>query len=706
VPVTVTGLRQPTPISFENEVIPLLTKAGCNTGGCHGKAEGQNGFKLSVFGFDPPADYQALAMEGRGRRLSLVKPDASLLLQKAISGVPHGGGKRMDASDLRYRRLRRWIAEGARFEVERSAPPVVAIEVEPKQQVLALKGAQQLRVTAVDALGKRHCVTTEAEYSSNAGYIADVDRAGWVQAASVPGEAGILVSYMGKVAVSRITIPRPGARFVRPAEANFIDRLAWDKLQRLGIPPSPAADDATFLRRAYLDTIGTLATANEVRAFLGNAATDKRAKLVDALLERPEYADYWAMKWSDMLRVDKDQVQPQGAVAMTRWLRRQFAENRPYDQFAREVVTAQGSVATEGPAAFYKVLEKPEVMSRSVSQLFLGVRIECAECHHHPSERWGQDDYIGLAGFFTGVARKPLPGGDEATVSRGGKDLPHPRTGQVIPARALGAKTADFSGTTDRRKVLADWMTAPENPFFATAIANRLWAHYFGRGLVEPIDDLRATNPATNEPLLAALTEHMRAVKYDLKAFTRTLLNSRLYALSSATLPANAKDEQSFSHASYKALPAEVLLDAIGQATGVGEKFDGWPEGYRAIQVWDNRLPSYFFQIFGRPVRASVCECERGNEPSVAQALHLMNSPEISEKLRARTGTARTLAESNRTPEQIVEELYLGTLSRFPTARERQVMLTLFAEAGSDRRAATEDALWALLNSKEFVFNH
>lgn len=705
IPVEVAGLDRPAPISFEHDVIPILTKAGCNAGGCHGRAQGQNGFKLSVFGFDPRADHQALTMEARGRRVFPAAPDQSLVLLKATARVPHGGGKKIDPDGLPYRRLRRWIAKGARYGDPLKAP-VIALEVEPSQRVLALRGSQQLRVTAVDAAGRRRCITTEAEYESNATPIAAVDRRGLVEAADVPGEAAILVRYLGHVTVSRIVLPRPGVRFPRPAEANFVDRHVWDRLERLGIPPSELCDDATFLRRVYLDTIGTLPTAAESRAFLTSTDPRKRSALIDRVLERPEYADYWAMIWSDLLRVDKDIVTPPGAIAMTRWLRKQFADNRPYDRFVRDILNARGSTAHEGPAAFYVVMDSPEALSRSAAQVFLGVRIACAQCHHHPSARWGQDDYFALAGFFTGVARKKLPGGADAVYCSAGTDLKHPRTGEPVPARALGAAPADFTSRADRRAVLAGWMTAADNPYFAAAIANRLWAHYFGRGLVEPVDDFRATNPATNEPLLADLARHVREVKYDLKAVTRTLLNSRAYQLASTARDGNADDAQNFSHATPRALPAEVLLDAICQVTGVPEKFNGWPEGYRATQVWDNRMPSYFFRIFGRPMRASVCECERSNEPSISQALHLMNSAEIAAKLHARTGTARLLADSAKTPAEIIDELYLGALSRFPTPRERVLMMEAFTAPDADRRSATEDVLWALLNSKEFLYNH
>ncbi|MCH8829989.1 MAG: DUF1549 domain-containing protein [Planctomycetes bacterium] len=493
--------------------------------------------------------------------------------------------------------------------------------------------------------------------------------------------------------------------FVRPAETNFIDKLVWNKLQRLGIPPSNRASDATFLRRVSLDTIGTLPTAKEARAFLNDSDRRKRSRLIDRLLKRPAYADYWAMKWADLLRIDRERVKPQGTVAMTRWLRKQFRENTPYDRFVRAIVTAKGPTQAEGPAAFYLVHKKPEVAARSISQLFLGVRIECAQCHHHPFEHWSRRDYAAFAGFFTGFTLKKSPYGGQKLVARAGADLKHPQTKLPVAAAGLGAKPADFKGKADRRTVLADWMTSPKNPYFARMIANRIWSHYFGRGLVEPIDDMRTTNPATNEPLLQALADHLIAVKFDLKAFTRTILNSRVYQLSSRLNKFNRLDDANFSHASWKSLPAEVLLDATCGATEVSEKFNGWPRGYRAIQVWDNRMPSYFFRIFGKPQRVRVCECERGTDPSIAQALHLMNSPELARKIRHRDGRAARLAKSKLSDDKIIEELYLAALSRFPSQKETALMRQAFRES-KKRRAAVEDIIWALLNPKEFVYNH
>ena len=702
VPVTVRGLLEPSPISFEHEIIPILTKARCNSGGCHGKAEGKNGFRLSVFGFNPRADYEAIALEGRGRRLFPAAAEQSLLLLKATAEMPHGGGRKIDRGSLRYRSLLRWISAGSQFDG--IASPAVRIEVEPRDAILLSGERQQLQVMAITADGRRYCVTGEAEYESNASVIADSDDKGLIQTGNIPGEAAVLVRYMGHVGVCRVTSPRPSTEFSRPPEVNFIDRLVWDKLQRLGIEPSGLCDDATFLRRAFLDTSGILPTAEKTREFLNSRDPGKRARLIDELLACDAYADYWAMRWSDVLRVDRDQVKPQGAVGISRWLRKQFAENRPYDEFVYDILTAEGDTYAESPAAMYRALTTSEDLSRSMSQLFLGVRIECAQCHHHPSEKWSQDDYFGLAGFFTGVKTKTLPGGNQAVRSSGGSDLKHPVTGETIAACALGASPANFDGVTDRRRVLADWAVSRENPFLAQSIANRLWAHYFGRGLVEPIDDMRATNPASNEPLLQSLAEHLREVDFDLKQFTRSLLSSRVYQLASTPNESNVTDEQNFSHANPKSMPAEVLLDAISSAAGAPEKFPGLPAGFRAVQVWDNRMPSYFFTIFGRPVRASVCECERSNEPNIAQALHLMNSPDITGKIGSPTALAARLADTDLPPREIITELSLASLSRFPTSEELAHFEKMFGE--SNHRTAATDVLWILLNSKEFLYNH
>jgi hypothetical protein len=706
--VLVDGFSQPQPISFDEQIVPLLAKAGCSSGGCHGKAEGQNGFRLSIFGSDAQFDFDALVKQGRGRRLQPAAPERSLLLRKATGDLPHGGGRRLAHDDHRYRRVLRWISEGAAWH-DAGDHRVISISVKPDNLVLDANQTQQLQVTATDAGGRTQCVTLEAEYQSNADVIAEASADGLVSITDVPGAAAILIRYMGHVTVCRVTHPRKGAEFARPAENNFIDGLVWDRLAELGIGASDHCDDATFLRRAFLDTIGTLPTANESRAFLDDPENDKRQRLIDHLLQRSEYADYWAMIWGDLLGADKESLTPQGAVALSRWLRAQFRENRPYDEFATDIVAARGDPTRVGAAGFYTVHKTPERMGKAVSQIFLGVRIECAQCHHHPFERWSQADYYSFAGIFTGVKALKSSVGPTKIVGGLPKPLAHPKTKELTKLAPLGGETIDETAGDPRRQ-LAKWMAGDANPFFAKAMVNRLWAHYFGRGLVDPVDDIRATNPATNERLLDELAKYFVKSGYDIHAVTRLILESEVYQRSSSRNVSNTSDDQNYSSAPWKPLPAEVLLDAICAATDVPEEFNGWPAGYRAIQIWDNRLPSYFFQAFGRPQRVSVCDCERGTEPSVAQALHMMNAPETVAKLTHRDGRAAKLAASDLLPPMIIEELYLTALSRRPSAEETRLMLSAFAADNPDdqaaRREAVEDILWALLNTKEFIYNH
>lgn len=702
--VAVTQAHQPRTISFQNEIIPILSKAGCNSGGCHGKASGQNGFKLSVFGFDTKFDYDALLKEGRGRRVVPVAPEQSLILRKPTGQAPHGGGVRFAVNSLAYRTLRQWIETGALFGSSDDAK-VVHIEVSPAEREMASRTGQQLLVTATYSDQTRRDVTDQAEYSSNVEPIAAVDDTGLVQVTDVPGEAAIMVRYMGAVAVSRIIRPRGTiADFPQLPANNFIDKLVWAKLQKLAILPSELCTDAEFLRRVSIDTIGTLPTADEARTFLSDTDPQKRSKLIDRLLARPEFADYWALRWGDVLRVDSAAITQKGAYVFHHWLRDAVADNMPYDQLVRAIVTAQGDSTLFGPANLYRAVKTPEELANTVSQAFLGVRIECAQCHHHPYERWGQDDFYGLAAFFTQLKRKTGPRGQEILLASGSGEIKNPQTQAVVPPHALGVEASDLSASKDRRTALADWITAPDNPFLARMVANRLWAHYLGRGLVEPVDDMRTTNPASNEPLLDALARFTVERRFDLRELTRVILNSRVYQLTSQTNETNARDIQNFSHATIKSVPAEVLLDALSQATEVPEKFDGKPLGTRAIQLWDNRLPSYFLEIFGKPVRASVCECERSAEPSMTQALHLLNSPGLERKVVSPQGRVRRLLAAGKSDADLIEDFYLATLNRFPTPVEKTALSTILTTR-SDRRRAAEDILWALMNSPEFVFN-
>jgi len=697
--VTVRDSGEPRRFNFENSVVPVLSKLGCNGGSCHGKAEGQNGFKLSLFGFDPAADYAALVKESQGRRIMPGAPASSLLVLKALGQIPHGGGVRTQPGSAEIATLVQWIGAGVPFGGDRD-PGVDRIEVRPRSRTLAPAGRQQLQVTAILSDGRRRDVTPLAIYSSNEPAIATVDAGGLVEARDIAGEAAVMVSYLGKVDVARIVIPRKLQNpFRRPPEQNFIDGPAWDRLRLLGIQPSEPCGDTEFLRRVSLDLIGTLPTPHEVRALQPGS----RAQAVDRLLARPEFADYWALKWADVLRVDRQKLQAKGALVFYEWLRESFRQNKPYDRFVREILTAQGSSERVGPVNLYRVLTTPEQTASSISQVFLGVRIECAQCHHHPFDKWGQDDFYGMTGFFTRVKRDR--DGNAVDLSIGpAVPVKHPRTGATVPPRALEAPPAEPGPEADPRVALADWMTSRDNRWFARAIANRLWAHFFGRGLVEPVDDMRDTAPASNEPLLSALARHLVESGFDLKALMRAIVLSAAYQRSSAPNGTNAADGQNFSRAYWKPLPAEVLLDAISQATGSAERFPLLPAGTRAIQVWDNRLKHYFFEVFGRPLRTTACECERISEPSVAQVLHLMNAPEIHAKVRDPEGRVRRLLRSAASASEIVEELYLATYGRKPDDGERRAAAAYLE--GGDRARSVEDLLWALLNTKEFLYNH
>jgi hypothetical protein len=704
VAVKVQGSGLPRRFNFGNQIVPVLSKLGCNSGGCHGKAEGQNGFKLSIFGFDPQADYEAIVKQSLGRRITPGAPPRSLLVAKALGKVPHGGGVRLQEDTREMATLVGWIGAGVPFG-DAGDPVLDRISIRPEARTLGFDLRQQLQVTAIFSDGSRQDVTRMANYSSSHPVLASVSSRGLVRTAETPGEAAVMASYLGKVAVSRVVVPQKLERpFGRPPENNFIDARAWDRLELLGIPPSELCRDDQFLRRVSLDLLGTLPTPEEARAFLSDARSDRRAKLVEALLERPEYVDFWALKWADLLRIDRQKLQAKGAYTFYDWLRTSLRRNKPYDRFVREILIAQGSTDRVGPANLYRVLAKPEELASTVSQLFLGVRIECAQCHHHPFDKWTQDDFHGMVGFFTRVKRQPDGEGIDVSVGPA-VEVRHPRTGAVVAPHGLeAAPAAPMDG--DPRVVLADWLVSPDNRRFSRAIANRLWAHFFGRGLVEPIDDMRDTAPSANEPLLAALAQFVVEQKFDLKRAIRAIVTSRVYQLSDAPLPHNAKDDRNFSHAAFRALPAEVLLDAIGRATGRPERFELVPEGTRAIQLWDNRVKHYFLELFGRPLRVTACECERISEPSVAQVLHLMNAPEIQARLGDPEGRVHGLLRSGRSDDALVEELYLTAYSRRPEEDERRTAGAYLKASGRSRTEGAEDLLWALMNTPEFLYNH
>lgn len=706
VEVIVKGTQVPTEWHFENDILPVLTRHGCNSSGCHGKAEGQNGFKLSVFGSDAIADHAALTREHRGRRVFIPAAEHSLLLRKAAGQVPHGGGSRIKADTADYVTLRDWIAVGAPLGAKK-APRVVSVRVEPGMRTLRPGSLQQLRVWATwsDLKGEVD-VTHHARFQSNNDALASVDAFGLVTASDLPGEATVMASYHNQVAIFRAVLPRAAKIASYPAlpANNALDTQVWAKLKLLQVLPSEVCDDATFMRRATLDILGVLPTADEVRKFLADTRPDRRARLVDALLERPEYADLWASKWADLLRVDRQALGAKHAQSFHRWIRSQFAANVPLDVFARGVLTAEGPLGEVPAAAFYKAVRKPGEAASHVSQVFLGVRIACAECHHHPFDRWSQADYIGMQAFFTGVRLEGKD--DEAIVGGTAGPSTHPRTGDKVHAHALGQDEPATSPTGDPRPLLAGWVTQPQNPYFARNLANRLWAHFLGRGIVDAVDDVRATNPPTNPELLDELAKHLVANKFDQKALIRYITASRVYQLASKPNETNERDEQNYSRALLRRLPAEVLLDMVSQATGVPEKFEGLAPGARAIQLWDSKYVHYFLKTFGRPLRVTACECERSTEPGVAQVLHLLNAPELQAKLAHPAGTVAKLVRTLPDDAALVEGLYLTFYSRLPTEREREVAAGYLAKRKEQRREAVEDLAWTLLNSLEFVFNH
>ena len=691
--------------NFENDISPLLTRHGCNASQCHGKAEGQNGFKLSVFGYDPLADFRALTVESKGRRASAAAPEQSLMLAKASGLMPHQGGARIPAGSADFETFRAWLAAGTPYGSTNDAR-VVRVELEPRERILAPGAKLQLRVTATYSDGRKTDVTRFCVFQSNNDSLAKVDEHGAVEIGALPGQTSVMARYLGEVTSFMAIVPRPGkpvgdAGF---AEFNFIDRHVNAHLKKLNLRPSDLCDDATFLRRAHLDIIGTLPTADEARSFLADASSGKRARLVDALLERPEHADFWALKWADLLRVDRQKLGARDAYAYYRWIRDQFAANRPLDQFARSLLTAEGPLDDAPAGHFYKVLNKPGEMANAVSQVFLGIRIACAECHHHPFDRWSQTDYYGMSGFFAQVNLRKGPLG-ELVLAEGNPATKHPRTGEAVQPYALGTDMPAAAPTGDRRRVLAEWFTTPENPWFARNLANRLVAHFLGRGIMEPVDDVRATNPPGNPALLDAVAKSLAEGRFDLRQFIRTLTASRTYQLSATPNDTNAQDEQNYSRALFKRLPAEVLLDAVCDVTGVPEKFDGVPAGARAIQLWDSQTQHYFLKLFGRPVRATACECERNAEASIAQVLHLLNSPGLHAKLTHADGRLARLVAAHADNGRLAEELYLTCFSRRPSDSERTLAVKHFATS-RDRQQAVEDFAWSLLNTVEFVFNH
>jgi hypothetical protein len=704
------------PINFGNQIVPIFTKLGCNSGGCHGKSGGQNGFALSLLGFVPELDFQTLVKENRGRRLFPSAPESSLLLTKAAGQIAHAGGKRMDGDSDEYKLIRRWIASGAPFGSD-TDPVVVKVSVQPESRILTRNNRQQFAVIAHYSDGSTADVTQRAQYESNDQEIAVVDGSALVRTQDMSGDAAIMARYQGQVAVFRATVPLglpvPKYDF---AERTIVDKFTKKKWEQLGIVPSNLSSDEQFLRRVSLDLTGTLPTPEKVKSFTEDANPDKRDKLIDQLLDSAEYSYLFANKWADILRVKRRNLPDRaaGTFAFHTWIREAIASDMPYDNFAREILAATGDEAQSPTAVWYKELNDPQQFVDDTAQVFLGLRIACAQCHHHPYEKWSQDDYWGLAAFFGRVGRKNVKilasandqGQRLVVYNKATGSVTNKRTNQPAKIQALDGPPMEISAEDDPRHRLVDWMSSPQNPFFARAVANRYWAHFFGRGIVDPLDDMRVTNPPSNPELLDALAKDLIDSKYSLKHLVKTIVRSRTYQLSSVPNEFNKHDKQSFARFYPRRMSAEVLYDAVNQVTASKAKFGALPTDRnapnRAIMLPDESFQSYFLDVFGRPQRISACECERVSDANLAQALHLLNSQEIQDKLGAR---ADLMTKDPRADDQKVKELFVWMFGRQPSDEHLSVAIEHIGRNAANKKMAYENLIWALINTKEFVFN-
>lgn len=717
--IKVQGLEEDWPINFSNQIVPIFTKHGCNGGGCHGKAAGQAGFKLSLLGFEPKEDYEHLVSESRGRRLFPALPKRSLLLEKAVNSSPHGGGQRFDMDSHEYRLLERWIGGGMPYGSQ-SDPSVTGITVFPAARTLATNSQQQLRVLAKYSDGSFEDITRRTQFESNNKDMANVSEQGLVALGSQAGDVAIMARYQGHVSVFRATVPLGIHVEQWPPAKNLVDQFVFGKLAKLGIPPSEPCDDSTFIRRVTLDLTGRLPTVSETRTFLEDSRETKSELLVDRLLQSADHASFFAKKWSAILRNRRPSAGHQFAsYAFYDWIRQSFKDNKPYDQFVREIVAATGSVETNPAAAWLREVSTTDSRVEDTAQLFLGQRLQCARCHHHPFEKWSQKDYYQMAAFFSTVGKKE---GDRAEEPRfasrnataASRD---PRSGQTVKPTGLDSESLELQPYENPRGALVDWMTQPDNPFFAHSLVNRYWKHFFAIGMVEPEDDMRVTNPPSNSELLEGLAKYFIEQGFDQRALLKTLCTSTAYRLAAVANDHNLNDNNSYSRYYPKRLQAEVLLDAIDSVLETQTEFAGLPAGTRSVCLPDTGFASYFLDVFGEPESATACECERSGEATLAQSLHLLNSKEIQAKLRDDAGRAARMAKSNAADAELIGELYLSTFSRLPTEAEiattAEFISSKTASVSGDsakliqaRREAFEDLIWALINSKEFLFNH
>jgi hypothetical protein len=704
--VAVESMDQPSPVSFRRDVIPAFSQAGCNMGACHGTPTGKGGFRLSLRGYLPDQDFDVLSREAGGRRINPIAPETSLILRKPLGEIPHEGGLRLYRSAKTYEFLHDWIKEGAKDDP--AAIAVTALEILPESRVLNAPANSQQVVVRVHRAGKTvRDVTPICYYDSSNPAIAEVDADGYVRF-KARGEVAIIAHYLNLVANVRLThlVEVPGFVQTDVPQDNLIDRAVFSKLNRMRIRPSELCTDREFIRRVYLDVLGILPTPGEVGEFMADSAAARRDHVIDRLLVRPEFYDMWALKFADILRSNGRLIQTKGAYVFHRWIRECIERNVPIDRLVRELLTSDGSTFKNPATNYYRISRDPESAVETTAQLFLGVRIQCAKCHNHPFERWTQDDYYGFAAFFSQIGRKKgnLPE-EEVVYATGSGDVRQPRTGRTMEPKALGGPVLDDPATKDRRVRLASWLASPGNPFFGKSLVNRVWFHLLGRGIVEPVDDFRDSNPACNDELLDGLTAEFVKNGYDLKKLIRSILCSRTYQLSATTNPWNGDDSLYFSHAQTKLLPAEVLLDAISTVTATTTSFDGLPRGAHATQIPDGKMENPFLKTFGRPARELACECERESDSNLSQALQLIGGATVNGKLRDDNGRMAQLAKSGKSPEEITRDLYLVSLSREPTPAESAAAVK-HLKSSKDFRQGIEDLGWVLINSKEFLFRH
>jgi len=704
--VTVESYSDPLPINFSSEIVPVFTKLGCNTGACHGKSGGQNGFKLSLLGFYPDEDYEWLVKEHRGRRIFPAAPEYSLLLKKPANKLPHGGGRRLDEEGHEWQLLVRWIEQGMPYGQEED-PVVTGIEVVPDVRDMNSNTEQQVRVLASYSDGMIRDVTRMATYESNDSEMANAEMDGRISVFERPGSAAVMIRFQGQVTVFRAHIPLGIEVTELPPEKNYVDQHVFGKLKRLGIPPSELSSDSIFIRRVFMDVIGRLPTAEQARLFVEDKDPAKRDKLVDFLLEHPGYGDYFSNKWVMILRNQRINNNTAVTYRFHDWVRRAFQKNMPYDRFVRNMLVASGDVEIHPPVSWYLQVNTATEQMEDTAQLFLGLRIQCARCHHHPFEQWSQNDYFGFQAFFSQVGLKASRGGvPNGNIFHKGAvaTARNPRTNGDRKPTGLGGEELDIPAYEDPRHQLVDWMVEPGNPFFAKSLVNRYWKHFFGRGIVDPEDDMRVTNPPSNPELLDALAANFIRNGFDLKRLVRDICTSSAYQLSSEPNEYNGSDKQNFSSFYPRRLNAEPLYDAINQVANSTVAFSGMPAGTRAVQLPDSGFTDYFLMVFGKPQAASACECERSDDANLAQSLHLLNSTDIQGKLAAGGGRPALLAaDEEKSEEEKVDELYYWAFSR-PAKDSEKKLIFEFMEGQPNKKQALEDVLWALFNTKEFLF--